>query len=386
MARDIVSAHSSAASTDDAIRELLAQLEGCEPVLVIFFASAAHDGLKICNELKRFAPKASVSGCTTAGEFTDQAYGTGGVSAMAFSAAKIKRVATVMVTYENGIEEGVRAAAQQLSQQFGADLRELDPERHVGFIFDEPFHFREDAVLEALGHAAPLLSFVGGSAGDDWQMKFPSPDGTDQPGCPRVFHNGRVSTDACVLTLMELTVPYRIIKSSSFEATETKLTMSKVNGRAVYEINGRPALQAYADAIGVAPEKMNHEAFGANPLGVMIDGEPWVRSVIGVLPDGALNFGAKMLEGAELHLLRYTDLIGDTNQVLANASSSLGGAMSGAVLFNCAHRCLAINAMKLQDQFKTAIAKQGCPVAGFHCYGEDYVVHLNQTLVGIVFG
>ncbi len=374
MARDIVSAHSAAASTDDAIRELLAALEGLRPTLVVFFTSMAHDGAKVSAALQQFAPDATVTGCTTAGEFTDARYGTGGISVMAFSSAKVKRVAAALATYETGVEEGVLAATRELAGKLG-DLRELDPATHVGFIFNEAFHFHEDQVDELLGHAAPLLSFVGGSAGDDWAMKV-----------ARVYCNGRVSEDGCVLTLMELAVPYKIVKSSSFEATSTTLRMGKVQGRAVSEINGRPALQAYAEAIGVPVDQMNHEAFGANPLGVMIDGEPWVRSVIGVLPDGALNFGARMHEGAELSLLRYTDLVGDTKKVLADAEKELGRPASGAVLFNCAHRCLAINAMKLQDRFREALGSCGYPIAGFHCYGEDWIAHLNQTMVGILFG
>lgn len=371
---DVLRAHSTAASTDEAISDLLAQLQGFKPVLVVFFTSIAHDGVKICEAIKGFAPDVQVTGCSTAGEFTDASYSTGGIALLAFSSAKVKRVATALATYENGVEAGVLAATQKLGRTLGADLRELDPDKYVGFIFNEALHLREDEVDETLGHAAPLLSFVGGSAGDDWQMKG-----------ARVYDNGRVSDDGCVLTLMELAVPYKIIKTASFEPTETVMRLGKVNGRAVQEINGKLALEAYAEAVGVPADKLDHQSFMANPLGVMIDGEPWVRSVIGVLPDGALNFGAKMIEGAELRLLRYRDLVGDADASLRKAASSLGS-VSGAVIFNCAHRCLAINAMKLQDPFAAALSSQGYPLAGFHCYGEDWIVHLNQTMVGILFG
>lgn len=375
MARDIMSAFSTAASTSDAMREIAGQLEGTNPVLLVFFTSTAHDGVAICNELKARFPNAAISGCSTAGEFTDKSYTTGGLSVMGFSSAKVKRVATAMATYENGVEAGVRAATKKLADTLGADLRELDPKRYVGFIFNEALHFREDEVNEVLGHAAPLLSFVGGSAGDDWKMSG-----------ARVYENGRTSDDGCVLTLMELAVPYVILKTSSFEPTATKLRMDAVSGRAVHRINGLPAAEAYAAAIGTTVDKFDHTVFMANPLGVMIDNEPWVRSVIGILPDGALNFGARMIEGSELSLLRYKDLVGDTRAKIARAAQGLGAPPTGAVLFNCAHRCLAINAMSLQDSFSSALREQGFPIAGFHCYGEDWIVHLNQTLVGVIFG
>lgn len=374
MTRHILSASSANASTESAVAEIVAQLEGLKPALIVFFTSTAHDGVAITEGLKKFAPNAAITGCSTAGEFTDKTYTTGAISVLAFSSEKVKRVATAMATYESGVEAGVLEATRKLSQQFGADLRELDPKTHVGFIFNEALHFREDEVDEVLGHAAPLLSFVGGSAGDDWQMK-----------AGRVYENGRVSEDGCVLTLIELNAPYAILKTTSFESTPVTLRMDKVDGRAVHVINGKPAVEAYAEAINVPIEKLDHMAFMANPLGVMIDGEPWLRSVVGLLPDGALNFGARMLEGSELQLLRPKDLVGDTTRAINETVAKLGQPAAGAVFFNCAHRCLAINAMKIQAPFAQALTDAGFPIAGFHCYGEDWIVHLNQTLVGVVF-
>jgi hypothetical protein len=374
MSRHIVSAFSSAAVTERAAQDIITSLQGFEPALLIFFTSSRHDGLEITKALRAFAPNARITGCSTAGEFTDKSYTTGSISVLAFSRHKVKRVATALATYELGVENGVLEATRSLSRQLGCDLRELDPTRHVGLIFDEALHFREDEVNEILGHAAPLLSFVGGSAADDWQMK-----------AARVYDNGRSSEDGCVLTLIELDAPYAILKTSSFESSGMTMRLDRAHGREVYEMNGRTALEAYAAAVGRAAEALDHQVFMANPLGVMIEGEPWVRSVIGVLPNGGLNFGARMIEGTELQLLRYTDLVGDTSRALAATASQLGKPVQGAVLFNCAHRCLAINARKLQEPFASALGTQGYPLAGFHCYGEDWLAHLNQTLVGVLF-
>lgn len=375
MTKHIVSAFSRAEATGEAMGEIVAALEGIDPVLIVFFTSTQHDGLHVYRELERFAPKARIAGCTTAGEFTDKSYTTGGISVMAFAPTKVKRVATAMATYERGVEAGVLEATHSLGKQLGADLRELDPDRYIGFIFNEALHFREDDVHETLGNVAPLLSFVGGSAGDDWQMKG-----------AHVYADGRACDDGCVLTLMEIEGPYTILKTSSFEATPTIMRLDRAQGREVYQINGKPAVSAYADAIGKPVSEFDHSVFMAKPLGVMIDDEPWVRSVIGVLPNGGLNFGARMIEGTELSLLRYTDLVGDTSRALTATATKLGRPITGAVLFNCGHRCLAINAFNLRESFAAVLSSQGYPIAGFHCYGEDWIAHLNQTLVGILFG
>ena len=46
-------------------------------------------------------------------------------------------------------------------------LRELDPQRFVGIALLEGAKGQEERLNEALGNVAPLLSFVGGSAGDN---------------------------------------------------------------------------------------------------------------------------------------------------------------------------------------------------------------------------
>src|SRR5688572_17235875 len=121
-----------------------------------------------------------------------------------------------------------------------------------------------------------------------------------------------------------------------------------------------------------------------NPLGIVIDGEPWVRSPARVLPDGGIMFGARMIEGSELHLLRSTELVGDTKQALDEGVKRLGREPSIGLLFNCAHRCVEIQVKHIEERFMGAIA--GFPVAGFHSYGESYLTQLNQTLIGLLIG
>jgi hypothetical protein len=120
------------------------------------------------------------------------------------------------------------------------------------------------------------------------------------------------------------------------------------------------------------------------PLGLVIDGEPWVRSPIAAMPDGGLMFGCRLLENQELYILRSTDLVGDTKRALADGAQRLGREPSVGLLFNCAHRCMEMNVKQLNAQFQSAIS--GFPVAGFHSYGESYLAQLNNTLIGLLIG
>lgn len=372
---DVFCAHSGQEDTLAALAELAPQLPIEKAVAVFFFCSSNHDGVAIWNSLKKLAPNAEIIGATTAGEFTHAAYSQGGVSVMALGSAKVKRCAAVLAEFDKGqpVEAAVHQAARTLGSRLSVDLREVDPEQWVGVILNGGLFGNEEEVSEVLGHVAPFLSFVGGSAGDNLKVVE-----------TRVFCDGRSSANGSALLLMELAVPYHILKTCSFEATDKKLRFDKVEGRIVHQIDGKPAVQGYADAIGVPVEELGHPVFMANPVGVVIDGEPWVRSPAQVFPDGSMRFGAKIHEGASLSLLRATDLVGDTTSALARGAKELKATPSAALLFNCAHRCVEIQMKQLEDPFRRSIAS--FPVAGFHSYGESWLAYVNQTLIALLLG
>ena len=378
MARDVICAHSAVLDTAGALAELKEQLADIVPVVVLFFASYDHDGIVVEAALRELAPDAEIIGCSTAGEFTDTAYTQGGISVMAMSSAKVKRCASAMADYApggQGVEAAVHEATGSIARKLQVDLRELDPSNWVGVVLTDGMNGNEEEANAVLGHVAPFLSFVGASAGDNFRIKE-----------TLVYHQGKKCSNGSVLLLMELAVPFKILKSCSFEPTDTRLRIDRVQGRVVYEIDGKPALVAYAEKVGVKPEELGTVVFMANPIGIVIDKEPWVRSPVMALPDGGLMFGCKVLEGSSLHLLRATDLVGDTKTALAAAVADLGAAPSAALLFNCAHRCMEIQVRHLEPQFQEALASIKIPVAGYNSYGESWLAHMNQTLIGLIIG
>jgi hypothetical protein len=372
---DVVCAHSGQLETIAALAELKAQLSDIEPVAIMFFCSANHDGARLQRELKALAPNAEVVGCTTGGEFTHRAYTQNGVSLLALSSAKVRRCAAAMAEYDaQDVEVSVHAATRRIADRLQIDLRELDPERWMGIVLNEGMKGNEEEVNAVLGHIAPFLSFIGGSAGDNYKLQE-----------TEVFYDGRSSKNGSVFLLMELAVPHYIIKTCSFAPTPTRVRINKVQGRVVYVIDGKPALARYAEIVGLKPEELNMMVFASNPLGVMIEGQPWVRSPIMATPDGGLLFGCRVLEGSELNLLHNTgQLVADTKRALAEGVTALGREPSAGLLFNCAHRCMEIQAKQLEAPFSDAIG--AFPVAGFHSYGESWLAHMNQTLIGLLIG
>ena len=372
------SAHShkpdTRAAAADLVSQLDRQLQGAAATAIIAFWSPAHDGAQLTAALRARHPQAQVLGCTTAGEFNERDGSVGGISAIALPAGTVRAAHAELASFDRGIDIGIRGAAQQLAKLAGASLESLDPARYVGIVLFDGLNMSEEAANVALGDVAPQLVFVGGSAGDDLAFKE-----------TRVFVNGKSTTNGAALLLLDMAVPFTIAKTCSFTPTKHKFTITRADEkkRVVYELDGKPALEVYARAAGTTPDKLDGTVFMANPVGMMLDGDPWIRSPQMPTPDGGLKFYCAITEGAEIHLMRGTDLVGETKQAMSRAAKAVGGRASGAIAFNCILRRLEMDATKAHEGFRDAFS--GLATAGFHTYGETYIGHINQTCTALVF-
>jgi hypothetical protein len=358
-----------------ACAEIVAQLDGMKPNAIVFFSAPEHDGSTVARRLRASFPTAQVIGCTTAGEFTERGTHNGGISGLALG-DKIAKCAARLVRYEGGsIEQSVRAAAAAIGSEVGvSDLRSADPNRYVGILLMDGLSEREEQVNEILGNIAPMLSFVGASAGDSLQFKS-----------TKVFLNGEATEAGAVLLLMEAAVPFTIGKTCSFEPTQHafRVTRADVANRIVYELDGKPVLDAYAKALGLTPDKLTADVFMSHPVGLMIDNEPWIRSPQRALPDGGLKFYCNIAQGMKIRIMKSTDLVQDAHKAIARAQEALGKPVSGGLAFNCVLRKLEMDAKKLHEPFLESF--DGMQVGGFHTYGETWLGHINQTLTALWF-
>lgn len=364
------------ADTQVAIAELLAQLDGFNPSAIVFFSSQQHDGATISGRFQKAFPSAQVIGCTTAGEFSQRGTFSGGVTALALAPAKVVRSAARLVRYaDDGVEAGIQKAAASIARELGIDdLRKADPRKYVGIVLFDGLSAREEQGNEVLGNIAPMLSFVGASAGDDLQFLR-----------TRVFANGEDTSDGVVLLLMEAAVPFTIGKTCSFQPTDHafRVTKADVPNRVVYELDGKPVLDAYASALGITPDQLTAQVFMSHPVGLIIDGEAWIRSPQQALPDGGLKFFCNIAQGMKIRIMESTDLVRDAHTAIADAERTLGAPISGGLAFNCVLRRLEMDAKDLHGGFLDSF--RGKQVGGFHTYGETWLGHINQTLTALWF-
>jgi hypothetical protein len=314
--------------------------------------------------MKAAFPRAASIGCTTAGEISSGKMATCSMVAMALPPEIVSAAATAVVEDLNS-PLAVSAALESLSAQMGGPLSELDLDTHVGLIVADGLSGAEEAILERIRDLTDI-PFVGGSAGDDLAFR-----------ATLVAANGRTFEHAAVLALLRVPAGYRIIKTQSFRLLGKTLTATEVDeaARTVRRFNGVPAVEAYAQALGIDGDSPA-SYFMSNPVGLMVGGELFVRSPQRVLEDGSIVFYSRIREGAELELLESTDIIADTCRALEGSQRAL-------IVFNCIWRTLQLQDEGQCEAYGALFANT--PSVGFSTYGEAYMGHVNQTATMLAF-
>ena len=360
----IRTACSLAPETRQAIGQLRANLGTDQPRLVVFFASPCHDPATIACGMRAAFPTATLLGCTTAGEIASGKMLKQSIVAMAFGT---EIVADVHVEVVHGLRSGVdlRKAVAGFSRHFGESLSELDFRTHAGLVLCDGLSGAEEEIMEQLGVATHLL-FVGGSAGDDLQFKT-----------THLFVDGEVVTDAAILAVLKVTTEIDVIKTQSFRILDRTLQVTRADeaSRTVFEFDGKPAVAAYAEAVGTSVDKVSDE-FMRHPVGLVAAGSPFVRSPQKVQGD-SIVFYCNLKEGMKVNLLESTDIVGDTQAAVA-AKEREWGKIAGLINFHCILRTLELESRGLTEAYGHIF--DTIPTIGFSTYGEAFLGHINQNV------
>jgi hypothetical protein len=335
--------------------------------VVLLFSSAKYDAIELNQQMQQAFPTALVVGCSTAGEISGEGMLIGSVVAMFLDADIVEDARSAVVENLSG-EVRVREAFSSFEQHFHTPVSSMDIHKYVGLVLADGLSGAEENLMEKIGDRTDIF-FVGGSAGDD--LKFQR---------TQVFNQGKAYTNAAVLVLLRVKRSFEIIKTQSFLSTGKILTATKVAERKVIEFNNRPAVTAYAGALGVSPESLPG-LFMKHPLGLMVDGEPYVRSPQRVEGQSIL-FYCQIKEGMDLEILEATDIVADTRNAI-EARKSADGPIAGIIDFQCILRTLELRAENRCEQYGAIFS--GLPVAGFSTYGEAYLGHMNQTSTMLLF-
>ena len=370
-------ATSGARDTDAALSELLEQLEGVAPALVLLFHSPDHDPHVVSATVKDAFPGASTAGCSTAGEVTPEGFVTGSMVAVAFCGEARAAALLLDATDVAAPSSGVRAVAA-LTSAMGRSALELRPDRQLFITLADGLTGSVEPLLAALSDAAAGMPVVGGSAGDGERL-----------GHTWAWADGVVGAAATALILLEPGVPFAAFGLHHFRETavRTVVTRASPEHHRVHELDGWPAATRFAQLTAVEEADLRTGALRPlalrRQLGFLVGSALYMRALLDVEGDD-LVLGGAVETGMVLRVCEATDLLQATREGLADALRSLGCEPVSSLQFACVGRVIQCPA---DDRDALFVASSVGRTVGFLTLGEQQgPLKVNYTLAGVLFG
>lgn len=359
----------------DVANEILANVKCDEIELLLFHTSTLFDLDTVAKEISARFPHVNIVGCTSAGEFNKNGYGTEKLLAVAFlknefsiATALVPNLGEVNFDEAHDIASGLRRALQGRERRY-------DTEQHFVISVLDGLTRHEEHFLETFATAFGNIPHLGGSAGDDLKLE-----------ATYVFYNGEFHRDAAVLLLVGTGKPFTVFSIDHINSPVSKLVVTHADpeSRTVYEINGEPAAQYYASLLGMKAEDLTPDVFSMFPLAVMVGGKYFIRSIQKVdLATNGITFYCAVDIGIILTFVQLGDCIEALESKLDKLRAQLGEP-EFVYACDCFLRRLEIQQGKNDHEIRRL--QQRYNVAGFNAYGEHiHSVHLNQTFTGVYF-
>lgn len=364
------SGRSIAQNTEEACREALQVASrglSSPPTFGVVFASAAHSLATVQQQFSAQFPGLPMISCQTAGEYTEVGLTKGGLNVLLVSSDEINCISEIspVAGYEPevvaanlcaGFEEN-SLAAKKLGYGLSSTVLLLDCLQGNG-----------DRIVKALQKQTRMFqNIVGGAAGDDGAFQKPWV-GSD---------TGTLAQGAAALHLF-YRQPWGVGVGHGLTPRTPNKKVTKASGNIVYEIDGKPAFEAYREyaktkGIDLEPETAASFMIG-NELGVFLMNKlHHARAPVKVGSSGELHLVAELDTGAQVCILDgcVETMVAGCHDAAIQAREGLGGKKAAAILvFDCVCR-----GMILGDQFQMEIDAlrevfPDTPILGFLTYGE----------------
>ncbi|RKJ57888.1 hypothetical protein D7Y09_03255 [bacterium 1XD42-1] len=346
----------------DAARQAQEALKGFDPSFLLFFASSHYDGSNPAAELSAAFPNCKIIGSTSHSEYCNSDYTSHSISIMAMDRESIEDVSVEVVENIKQNPE-LSGVVQKMEGHFGGSEEIFNHfDHYVGIVLFESGAKSEEIFMDHLGTASDIL-FVGGSSS------------AAENNISKVYANGKDYTGAAILAILKTVNGYDVLKTQSaaiFSDRKLLVTKSNLAERILYEFDGRPCGEVYAEVLGVPLDKIQ-EYFVSNPLGIVADGEIFVRT-FNELKDGGITLHCGLPEGAEINVLKIGDIVHDTREALDNMITY---EPAGVINFNCLYRTFEILNKDLTGPYCALFGRY--PSIGFSTGGEAFLGHINET-------
>lgn len=369
--------YSSRQDTVEAANEVIKQIQQQAANYVLFFAGNNYDFEVLTVKMKEAFPNAEVVGCTTAGEISKNCLTKNSVSAMSIASndfktatAIIKDISTAPVLYRDELIKAFEKTGSRL--QDASNIKNM-----FCFTLMDGLSAGEEKALSVINSIFKQDDFplLGGSAGDGLDFKI-----------TKICYNGKVYTDAALVTFVRTSHKFFIYKENIFTPLGEQMVVTKADiaNRVVYEFNHQPAAKYYAEKLGISVKDLDKH-FMTNPLGRKIGDKIWIASPFKVNNDHSIQFYCRVLTNSVLEILKPQDPVKIMKESIEVIKENVKN-VKGIIAVNCILRSLQFESENIGTQVFTPLSSLA-PIVGFSSYGEQlHNSHLNQTLVLLALG
>ena len=375
-----------------------------KPVLTIVFSSSNKDPNEVYNLIKEEVGNSHIIGGTTTGEYSSiiPKPTTNSVAVMTLESPNLKvGVGVGKNISESPFDSGRDAiksaflslkdnptASALISVAFmrkqSTDIIKMKP--FVNIVIPDGLSGNEESFLRGIvSEVGTNVLMVGGSTGDD--LKFQK---TYQ------FANG-VHTNTGVVATLSSALKLGTSMGHPYYPTKKGAIVTKSEGRVVYELNNRPAVEVMKELLNV--NELTNEVMSKNPMGIKsadICGEYIIRSAMSANDDGSITFYAEILEGSYLTIMDTNEdyAIESFKKTIRKAIKNAGEPkkIGAIIIFNCILRHLVKERLGINDCEIIKEMLGDVPVIAFNTYGEQgnttggSIGHYNQTSTVLVIG
>ena len=345
-----------------------------KPDILLAFHSSRQKAEDVAAILAQQFPDSIIAGSTTAGEWINQAHQHGTLILLAIAKPEIRWSIAVAENLDTFDEKDADNLCDGMLKQLAIHFTDLNPERHFCLSFFDGMSKCEETIVSMISTRLLNTPLLGGSAGDD--MKFEN---------TYVLANGKAYQNAAVFILADSQLPFKAIKHQHFVTgdNETIITKADISERIVYNLDGMPAAERYAQLLGLEVSDLGLNVFSEHPLIYQYQREYYVRSIVQRGEDNSLTFHCAIEEGMILNLCSHQDITQRYELALQNITTP-SNRIELMLMFNCTLRCLEAESRQIIQHHARAAASVSDHVFGFDTYGEQWNgLHINQTLVAL---
>lgn len=341
------------------------QLGAIPPDAVIVFASPSNDYEQLLRALAAGCGSKVMIGCSSAGEFTTNASGTGLTSAIALRAPDMRFNASIA----RDLSDRDRAAA---ARDIVAGFRGLESSefryRTAVVLVDALAGRAEDLVDQLTLATGGMYQFAGGGAGDDAQFRK-----------THVFFGTEASTNAVVALEILSNKPIGIGARHGWVPASDPLRVTETQQACMISLNVSPAIEAFEEHATATAQQFDRDDpmpfFLHNIVGVKTEGGHKLRVPLGIDASGGIMTAAEVPTGATAQIMSTQGA--SAAEAAASATRDAIGQLEreghkarGALFFDC-----VATRLRLGQEFGLeldAVSRElgGAPFAGFNSYGQ----------------